>query len=140
MKSNYRLSYENRLNTGTLLLLSPPKKMNFGIDLSEWTIGDKFLGIKLIPLGVHIITFSLENEKYNQKQFFFISIKKEKLNIIRKWSEEYQFFIPLNEEDDKNFSIGLNNFDFEENLGEYPFEQKNNWNDLSKFISFNVIN
>ena len=114
--------------------------MNFGIDLSEWTIGDKFLGIKLIPLGVHIITFSLENEKYNQKQFFFISIKKEKLNIIRKWSEEYQFFIPLNEEDDKNFSIGLNNFDFEENLGEYPFDQKNNWNDLSKFISFNVIN
>lgn len=140
MKSNYRLSYENRINTGTLLLLSPPKKMNFGIDLSEWTIGDKFLGIKLIPLGVHIITFSLENEKYNQKQFFFISIKKEKLNIIRKWSEEYQFFIPLNEEDDKNFSIGLNNFDFEENLGEYPFDQKNNWNDLSKFISFNVIN
>ncbi len=53
MKSNYRLSYEKRINTGTLLLLSLPKKMNFGIDLSEWIIGDKFLGIKLIPLGVH---------------------------------------------------------------------------------------
>ena len=55
------------MNSGTLLLLSSPKKMNFGIDLSEWTIGEKFLGIKLIPLGVHFITFSLENEKYNQK-------------------------------------------------------------------------
>ena len=118
MNSNYRLSYENRMNSGTLLLLSSPKKMNFGIDLSEWTIGEKFLGIKLIPLGVHFITFSLENEKYNQKQFFFINITKEKLNIIRKFSEEYQFFISLSEEDEKNFSIGLNNFDFEENLGE----------------------
>ena len=43
MNSNYRLSYENRMNSGTLLLLSSPKKMNFGIDLSEWTIGEKFL-------------------------------------------------------------------------------------------------
>ena len=132
MNSNYRLSYENRMNSGTLLLLSSPKKMNFGIDLSEWTIGEKFLGIKLIPLGVHFITFSLENEKYNQKQFFFILITKEKLNIIKKFSEEYQFFISLSEEDEKNFSIGLNNFDFEENLGEYPIEQKENWNDLTK--------
>ena len=140
MNSNYRLSYENRMNSGTLLLLSSPKKMNFGIDLSEWTIGEKFLGIKLIPLGVHFITFSLENEKYNQKQFFFILVTKEKLNIIKKFSEEYQFFISLSEEDEKNFSIGLNNFDFEENLGEYPIKQKENWNDLTKFISINVIN
>ena len=37
---DYNLSYENRKNLGTLRLLNSPQKMQFGIDLSQWVIGE----------------------------------------------------------------------------------------------------
>ena len=139
----YYLSYEKRRNLGTLLLLNSPKKMQFGIDLSQWVIGDKFMGIKLIPIGVHYISFSLSEENNAFKQGFFIEIednKKKSKNIIREWSPKYETFIKLNDEMDKNYSIGLDNLDFDQFLGNYPYEQIQNWTVLSKFLNTNVIN
>ena len=139
----YYLSYENRRNLGTLLLLNSPKKMQFGIDLSQWVIGEKFMGIKLIPIGIHYISFSLSEENNAFKQGFFIEIpdnKNKSKNIIREWSPKYETFIKLNDEMDKNYSIGLDNLDFDQFLGNYPYEQISNWNDLSKFLNINIIN
>ena len=140
---DYNFSYENRRNLGTLLLLNCPKKMQFGIDLSQWIIGEKFMGIKLIPIGIHYISFSLSEENNAFKQGFFIEIEsgKNKIkNIIREWSPKYQTFIKLNEETTKNYSIGLDNLDFDKNLGNYPYEQISNWNDLTSFLNIDIIN
>ena len=123
--------------------MNSPKKMQFGIDLSQWVIGDKFMGIKLIPIGVHYISFSLSEENNAFKQGFFIEIednKKKSKNIIREWSPKYETFIKLNDEMDKNYSIGLDNLDFDQFLGNYPYEQIQNWTDLSKFLNTSVIN
>ena len=139
----YYLSYEKRRNLGTLLLLNSPKKMQFGIDLSQWVIGEKFMGIKLIPIGIHYISFSLSEENNAFKQGFFIEIeegKNKSKNIIREWSPKYETFIKLNDEMDKNYSIGLDNLDFDQFLGNYPYEQIQNWTDLSKFLNTSVIN
>ena len=89
--------------------------MQFGIDLSQWIIGEKFMGIKLIPIGIHYISFSLSEENNAFKQGFFIEIesgKNKTRNIIREWSPKYQTFIRLSEETTKNYSIGLDNLDF----------------------------
>ena len=140
---DYNLSYENRRKLGTLLLLNSPKKMQFGIDLSQWVIGEKFLGIKLIPIGIHYVSFSLSEENHSFKQGFFIEIedgKNKTKNIIREWSPKYQTFIRLNEENTKNYSIGLDNLDFDQNLGNYPCEQISNWKDLTSFLNIDVIN
>ena len=137
-KLKYNLSYENRQKLGVLLLLNSPKKMQFGIDLSQWVIGDKFMGIKLIPLGIHYISFSLSEENNSFKQGFFIKITSEKKNIIREWNSKHETFIKLNEENEKNYSIGINNLDFDKYLGNYPYEQINNWNDLTDFLGLNA--
>ena len=137
-KLKYNLSYENRQKLGVLLLLNSPKKMQFGIDLSQWVIGDKFMGIKLIPLGIHYISFSLSEENNSFKQGFFIKITSEKKNIIREWNSKHETFIKLNEENEKNYSIGINNLDFDKYLGNYPYEQINNWNDLTNFLNLNA--
>jgi A1 cistron-splicing factor AAR2 len=117
--------------------------MQFGIDLSQWIIGEKFMGIKLIPIGIHYISFSLSEENNAFKQGFFIEIpdnKNKSKNIIREWSPKYETFIKLNDEMDKNYSIGLDNLDFDQFLGNYPYEQISNWNDLSKLLNINIIN
>ena len=140
---DYNLSYENRRNLGTLLLLNSPKKMQFGIDLSQWVIGEKFMGIKLIPIGIHYVSFSLSEENNAFKQGFFIEIESGKgktKNIIREWSPKYQTFIRLKDETTKNYSIGLDNLDFDQYLGNYPYEQISNWKDLSSFLNIGIIN
>ena len=68
---DYNFSYENRRNLGTLLLLNSPKKMQFGIDLSQWVIGEKFMGIKLIPIGIHYVSFSFINSGHIVTLIFF---------------------------------------------------------------------
>ena len=140
---DYNFSYENRRNLGTLLLLNSPKKMQFGIDLSQWVIGEKFMGIKLIPIGIHYVSFSLSEENNAFKQGFFIEIEQGKnktKNIVREWSQKYQTFIRLKEEATKNYSIGLDNLDFDQYLGNYPYEQISNWKDLTSFLNIDVIN
>jgi A1 cistron-splicing factor AAR2 len=42
-----------------LLLLDAPPGIELGIDNLSWKIGSKFKGIKMIPLGTHIIAYSL---------------------------------------------------------------------------------
>jgi A1 cistron-splicing factor AAR2 len=127
--------YVYRIQTGVLLLLNCPKFMNFGIDLSMWTIGEKFMGIKLIPEGTHFIYYTLKDEDYGLKQGFFININKDSKIHIRKYNEELQDFTSLNEEEDTNFKIGVNNLDFDAFLGNYPETQIFNWIDLTKYIT-----
>jgi A1 cistron-splicing factor AAR2 len=134
-----KFQYEYRMQTGVLLLLNCPKQMNFGIDSSMWTIGDKFMGIKLIPYGVHFVYYTLKDEDYLMKQGFFINTCKDNLIHIRKWDMELQDFTALKVEEEENFKIGVNNLDFDAFLGNYPDNQINNWIDLSKFITKKVL-
>ena len=46
---------------GVLLMLDAPSGLEFGIDNISWKIGSKFKGVKLIPLGTHVISYSLES-------------------------------------------------------------------------------
>jgi A1 cistron-splicing factor AAR2 len=148
--------YDLRITSGVLLLLNCPKFMDFGIDFSSWTIGDKFMGIKHIPPGPHFIYYSTKDEDYMFKQGFFIDIKtdhgknnnennsysyssfKNKIHI-RKWNPEIGDFVHLKEEDEKNFSIGVQNLDFDAYLGNYPTDQIENWRSLSNFINEKIL-
>ncbi len=46
---------------GVLLMLDAPEGLEFGIDNISWVTGNKFKGVKLIPLGTHIIAYSLKS-------------------------------------------------------------------------------
>jgi A1 cistron-splicing factor AAR2 len=134
----YNLEY--RLQSGSLLLLNCPTFMQFGIDYSSWTVGDKFKGIKLIPDGPHFIHYSLKEEEYSFKQGFFIHVSQKNKIHIRKWDNEIKDFVSLkSEEDEKNFSIGINNLEFDAYLGNYPQDQIDNWKDLTGFIDDKIL-
>lgn len=141
-KKNYeelKYDYNLRMTSGVLLLINCPAQMQFGIDSSKWKIGDKFMGIKLIPEGAHYVSYALSSEEYAIKQGFFIYVNNKKLIHIRKWDNDLEDFVALKEEDYKNFSIGVHNLEFDPYLGNYPLEQYENWKDLCKYISYEVI-
>jgi A1 cistron-splicing factor AAR2 len=137
-KINYeelKYDYNLRMTSGVLLLINCPAQMQFGIDSSKWKIGEKFMGIKLIPEGAHYVSYALSDEEFAIKQGFFIYVNNKKLIHIRKWDNDLEDFVSLKDEDDKNFSIGVYNLEFDPYLGNYPLEQYENWKDLSKYIS-----
>ena len=136
---NLKYDYNLRMSTGVILLINCPPLMQFGLDNSNWKIGPKFMGIKLIPFGSHYIYYSLNDEEYAIKQGFFIDVNKNQLIHIRKWDNEIEDFISLKDEDEKNFSIGVTNLEFDPFLGNYPFEQYENWKDLTKYINYDII-
>ena len=53
----------NRLfHEGSLLVLRDvPRGTEIGLDMQAWHTGDRFLGIKLIPPGIHFVYFSAVN-------------------------------------------------------------------------------
>lgn len=131
--------YEQRMKTGVLLLLNCPELMIFGIDTSSWKIGDKFMGIKNIPDGAHYIYYSLRDEEYAVKQSLFIHVSEETKVHVRKWDSEIQDFLVLKEEDEKNFTIGVNNLEFDAFLGPYPLEKMEDWKDLCKYVTQELL-
>lgn len=116
--------------TGTLLCLDVPEKAEFGIDINCWVVGNMFKGIKLIPLGLHLIymkyvlpspseglTFSLEG---GHRFSFFINITKTALVVVKRWNPQTEtFFDEIDEEEAERYCIGVKNFDFDKYLGTF---------------------
>ena len=45
-----------------LLLVDMPQGAAFGIDMFSWRIGPLFRGVKMIPPGVHLLTYRCEDQ------------------------------------------------------------------------------
>lgn len=73
---------------GVLLLLDPSEGLEFGIDNISWKIGSKFKGVKMIPLGTHIIAYSLKSENHMFKISKFIIFSEENRIHVYRWNEE----------------------------------------------------
>ena len=44
---------------GVILLLEMPSSIRFHVDNIEWKAGSQFKGVKMLPLGIHVIKWSL---------------------------------------------------------------------------------
>jgi A1 cistron-splicing factor AAR2 len=75
---------------GVLLLLDCPDGLEFGIDNIAWKTGTKFKGLKLIPLGTHIIAYSLQSENNMFKISHFVHLSEEKRILIHRWNAQVQ--------------------------------------------------
>ena len=92
--TNQQLKYMYKTH-GSLLLIDVPDGLQFGIDNILWKIGNKFKGIKFIPLGCHIISYTLKDENNMFKINKFLNFSVQKLILTYKWSQKYSIFIEL---------------------------------------------
>ena len=47
---------------GFLVVTQLPPGSEFGIDLYSWNTGEKFLGVKMIPPGLHFVYYSIAGQ------------------------------------------------------------------------------
>ena len=63
--------------------------MEFGIDYKSWNVAPKFIGLKMIPPGVHFIYISVKDAP---RIGFFHNFKEHEI-LVRTWSKENEDFV-----------------------------------------------
>lgn len=73
-------------NGGILIVLNLPVGTVFGIDMKVYQVGDKFLGLKMIPPGLHFIYYSAVSKEgcVAPRTGFFHYFSPQEI-VVKKW-------------------------------------------------------
>ncbi|VDK86968.1 unnamed protein product [Litomosoides sigmodontis] len=118
-------------NGAFMIFLNVPQTTEFGIDYKSWHVGPKFLGLKMIPPGIHFIFFSVKTAP----RIGFFHHFKEKEILLRKWDPMLEDMITESCSSDEMERIRLNLKSMDNGLAPYPFETYRSWFSLSNHIS-----
>ena len=116
-----------------------PRGTEFGCDMTSWNTGDKFLGLKMIPAGIHYIYYSpvSKDKDFAPRRGFFIHLDPGQV-IVHRFdivNEEIVDDVPA--EEVERFRKNLKNIDC--NLGVYPHKSWSKWVSLSNRIDMASI-
>uniref|UniRef100_A0A915E0H9 Protein AAR2 homolog n=1 Tax=Ditylenchus dipsaci TaxID=166011 RepID=A0A915E0H9_9BILA len=106
--------------------------MEFGIDYKSWNIGNKFLGLKMIPPGIHFVYLSVKDAP---RIGFFHYFQPQEI-LVRKWdknAEDFDVNYKSCQEEIDRIRDNLKNLD--SSLGAYPYSTYRQWVSLSSYIS-----
>lgn len=117
-----------------------PEKMMFGIDYSAWTVGPRFMGVKLVPPGLHYVYCSASAEDVGvARTGFFLCMRPRDVAVFR-WDPENEELARLTDTDEEaRFADGVRHFDFDSNLGPYPMELSSQWSELTRHASERLV-
>ncbi|PVV01860.1 hypothetical protein BB560_003709 [Smittium megazygosporum] len=101
--------------------LSPNTRLEFGIDLNIWDTAEKFMGLKLIPSGLHLISYSSidKNNSVGLKSSFFTYFKPGQLLVLN-WNKETESLQESTLSVDELSALRNRIRDLDKNLGCYP--------------------
>ncbi|KAI5684353.1 hypothetical protein M9H77_05581 [Catharanthus roseus] len=125
----------------TLLLLDVPQYTLIGIDTQMFSSGPNFMGIKMIPPGVHFVYYSSSNREgseFSPITGFFIDAQPSQV-FVRKWNKEEEHFVKLPEEEEDRYTEAVKRMEFDRQLGPYNLDQYTAWRRLSNYITKDTI-
>ncbi|CAB4055286.1 AAR2 [Lepeophtheirus salmonis] len=117
-----------------LILLDVPPKIEFGIDLNSWRTGTKFMGVKMIPPGLHFIYYSpvsKEGQVAPRTGFFHKFSKGEVL--VKRWNDTSEQLDTVH--DTQPFKLEKNLKNLDPHFGPYPYDHWKKWISLTNRIS-----
>lgn len=123
-----------------MLCLGCPEGMLFGIDYSAWAVGPQFMGIKLIPPGLHYIYSgaSAAEDVGIGRTGFFLYMKPKDVVVFR-WDPETEELLRTENEEATRYADGVRSFDFDRNLGPYPLELREQWSELTRHATPELV-
>ena len=120
----------------TFVLLDVPPGTEIGVDMKSWNVGEKFLGIKMIPPGVHYVYYSSVNlaQKTVAPRTGFFHIFSRGEILIRRWRRDHEEVVDsVSKEDKERIKADMKNLD--RGLGVYPYQTWRKWISLSDHIT-----
>jgi len=128
-------------NGCSVLILNCPEGVLFGIDYAAWSVGPQFMGIKLIPPGLHYVycSASAAEDVGISRTGFFLLMRPQDVAVF-KWDEENEELVkPESQDEEARYADGVRSFDFDRNLGPYPLELAANWSELTRHATGDVV-
>lgn len=124
----------------SVLCLDCPEGILFGIDYSAWAVGPKFMGVKLIPPGLHFIYCSGSAEEVGAtRSGFFLYMRPKDIAVLR-WDPETEELVKLeNQDEEMRYADGVRGYDFDGNLGPYPHELDSDWRELTRHATADLV-
>lgn len=124
----------------SVLVLDCPEGILFGIDYSAWTVGPRFMGVKLVPPGLHYVYCSASPEDVGVgRTGFFLYMRPRDVSVFR-WDAETEELVRLeNSEEEARFADGVRSFDFDAHLGPYPLQLSSQWAELTRHATANLV-
>ncbi|KAJ4788642.1 AAR2 family protein [Rhynchospora pubera] len=125
----------------SLLLLDVPQFTLLGIDTQVFSVGPKFKGMKMIPPGCHFIYYSSSNKEGNEFSpivGFFLTLHPSQV-VVRRWHQQDEKLIKLSEDEDFRYSEAVERLEFDSQLGPYQLDRYTEWQQLSNFLSQDII-
>lgn len=135
-KENAKLLNENG---SIILILNTSECIEIGIDYYSWVIKSSFIGFKMIPPGPHII---YSKQSSNGIYTFFYLYTELKQVYLYEWDKSIEMIIPckLNEIDKENYIKACKKYEFDNQLGPYPYKFYDKWCNMSNYINSYIIN
>ena len=138
--------------SGNVFINNFPVGGRFGIDLRSWESGEKFRGVKLIPSGLHIITYDALNAGTPSNDTatvgaplcsFFINITEAGQTSVLTWDEATYSLQDMERSNDASvqqtasaLKAGVQRLEFDANLGAYPHDQTTEWKNFLRNTTF----
>lgn len=124
----------------SVLCLGCPEGMLFGIDYSAWSVGPQFMGVKLIPPGLHYVycSASAAEDIGICRSGYFLYMKPQDVAVFR-WDPENEELIRPENEEAVRYADGVRSFDFDRNLGPYPLELREQWAELTRHTTGELV-
>jgi len=125
---------------GTLVFLNVPTGTEFGIDLNSWNVGEKFKGVKMIPPGLHYITYGAVGKLGDTapKTGFFHYFNRGEV-VVKKWDQRMEDISDEPIPDEEVERIRSNKMDLDKNLGHYPYDSWKKWISMTSHITEPVM-
>jgi len=122
---------------GFLVVTQLPPGTEFGIDLYSWNTGEKFLGVKMIPPGIHFVYYSTLDQGTAGPQlsprtgFFHMFCRGEVL--VKRYDKSSEELVDVGDDEVARVRQGLKEMD--SRLGPYPLKHWKKWVSLSSRVS-----
>ncbi|CAE8705450.1 unnamed protein product [Polarella glacialis] len=125
----------------SVLCLGCPEGMLFGIDYAAWSVGPSFMGIKLVPPGLHYVycSASAAEDIGISRTGFFLYMKPRDVAVFRWDPENEELARPDSHDEEARYADGVRGFDFDQNLGPYPLELSAQWQELTRHATPELV-
>lgn len=124
----------------TLIILNVPVGTEFGVDMKTWNTGEKFMGVKMIPPGVHTVYYSPTNKHGDvaPRVSFMHNFEKSEV-LVKKWDVDSEGISNENVCPLEGQRLKDNLQTLDQNLGVYPYDTYDAWKKLSDHLSKQII-
>uniref|UniRef100_A0A6G1SI32 Protein AAR2 homolog n=1 Tax=Aceria tosichella TaxID=561515 RepID=A0A6G1SI32_9ACAR len=125
-----------------LIIEGLPVNSEFGIDLSTFKTGQQFMGVKMIPPGIHYFYVSAignDGKQYGPRIGFYHNFKSKEIHVKR-WStadEDFDESFQPSEDYLSRYSDNLN--DLDRFLGAYRFSTYKTYSSLTVKITVDIL-